>query len=370
MQRKQKKIITFICNKISMGGLEKMVKFVANSCVDVYDEVYLLSIFESENFMPIKSEINIIKMRIKEDWLGSNKNKIKSFYHHLLVMIKLRKIIRNINPQIVCAFGSDVAFITRTALLGVNTKVIASERGDPNSYNKKTKIFTQFAYSRCDGLSFQTVGARNYFSKKIQEKSVVIPNPYYPRDDKQIPFEGERKKTIVAAGRFVEPKGFDLLIKAFSIVKQSFPEYKLRIYGDGPCQDDYLELIKKLNLSDSVSFPGKVLNLSGAIREDGVFVLPSRALEGIPNVIIDAMTIGVPVVATDCSPGGPAMLTDNGKRGVLVSLNDIEALSKGIIKVISDPLYAKHISKEGLVLREELNKEKIANLRNLFNISK
>lgn len=139
-----------------------------------------------------------------------------------------------------------------------------------------------------------------------------------------------REKTvpvILGCGRLVPLKGFDVLIRAFALVRQSVPA-RLIILGEGPLRHELLNLIGSLHLHDDVALPGYTENLQAWLAKSDVFVLSSRS-EGFGNVVVEALAAGVRVVCTDC-PSGPRAILENGKLGTLVPVDDVEAMAHAI----------------------------------------
>src|SRR5699024_364664 len=138
---------------------------------------------------------------------------------------------------------------------------------------------------------------------------------------------------ILAIGRLTYQKGFDILIEAFRKISKKY-SMKLIILGEGEQRQELELLINKYALGDRISLQGFVDNPYRYMKRAAIFVLPSR-WEGFPNVLVEAMACGVPVVATTC-PGGSIEILENGKWGELVEPGDSDALVDAILKVIDD----------------------------------
>ena len=146
------------------------------------------------------------------------------------------------------------------------------------------------------------------------------------------------------------------------------------LYGEGDYLIEYEKLIKELSLEGFVELPGYIRNVASCIREDGIFVLSSD-FEGIPNALIEAMSVGLPCVATDCTPGGPAFLTNNGERGLLVPIQDVDAMAGAIISLIEGPSLAASLAKKAtdivsLLNIDVINKMWIDSFKNIINDGK
>lgn len=138
--------------------------------------------------------------------------------------------------------------------------------------------------------------------------------------DKNIP-------VIVAVGRLVKPKGFDVLVKAIAKLNTRTPA-RLIIVGEGPLHNEFTRLIHNLNLQDRIDLVGYRDNPYNFIKQADLFVLSSN-WEGFVNVLLEAMAIGTPVVATDCH-SGPKEILKNGQLGTLVPVGDYNALAVAI----------------------------------------
>jgi glycosyltransferase involved in cell wall biosynthesis len=141
----------------------------------------------------------------------------------------------------------------------------------------------------------------------------------------------------MGAGRLTREKDFVTLIKAFKQVRQH-TDCKLVIIGEGPLRLSLERLVEALDLKDHVSLPGYAANPYAWMKKASLFVL-SSAWEGSGNVLIEAMSMGVPAVSTDC-PYGPSETLANGKYGALVPVGDPESMAKAMLDTLSNPLSA------------------------------
>ncbi len=140
---------------------------------------------------------------------------------------------------------------------------------------------------------------------------------------------------IVAAGRLVAQKGFDLLIDAFAPLAARHPDWSVRIYGGGADRAALQRQIERLGLGEQVRLMGSTRELGAALAQGSLFVLSSR-WEGFGLVIVEAMSRGLPVVAFDC-PRGPSDIITPGVDGLLVAPEDTGALGVAIEQLIADP---------------------------------
>ena len=278
----------------------------------------------------------------------------------LAIMKKIREICKKWKPDVVISFYNDLCALSALAIKGLHIPLIYSERNDPNRTNQRQsdRLYRKIVEKNTDKIVFQTTGAQQCYSRKIQKKSTGILNPL---DTTGFPIHNFlcEKKEIVSIGRLEPQKNQKLLIKAFSLIAEELPDYSLVIYGEGSLREYLENYIKSKNLEDRVLLPGVKENVQEYIKDASLFVLSSD-YEGIPNALIEAMAIGLPCVSTDCSPGGARELINSGKNGVIVECGNAEALANAISESICDREKAALIGKQAELLRRRVDKERIA----------
>jgi glycosyltransferase involved in cell wall biosynthesis len=141
-------------------------------------------------------------------------------------------------------------------------------------------------------------------------------------------------RTIITAGRFTRQKGYDLLIPAFGQVAARHPEWRLRIFGGGQERATLEALVDELGLAGAVSLEKPAADLAAEMERASIYVLSSR-FEGLPLVLLEAMSKGMAVVSFDC-PTGPADVVDDHVNGLLVPPKDVDALAAGMSELIED----------------------------------
>lgn len=284
-------------------------------------------------------------------------------YHREIKYI--RKMMLENPDMAVIAFSQPALPIVSLASKGLSNRVVLSERCDPNPLMKKRygKKFIEKYYVNADVMVYQTGDAQAVYPECVSKKGVVISNPI--KDNLPEAYHGDRNKYITTFCRISEQKNLPLLIEAFSKVNKEHPDYILRIIGDAPNREDkaVLEYIKKqieeLNLSKNVKLEPFMKNIHEAVIKDAMYV-SSSDFEGISNAMLEAMAIGMPVVCTDCPIGGAKATIKDGENGLLVPIKDVDALYKGIKRVIEDKALADKISQNASKLREDLSLDKIA----------
>jgi len=149
----------------------------------------------------------------------------------------------------------------------------------------------------------------------------------------------------------VQQKNYPLLLEAFAEVHKHYPEYILRIFGQGKEQTALEALCEKLNVQNSVVFEGFCLDVHEQIKDASFFVMSSD-FEGMPNSLMEAMAMGFPVVCTDCPAGGPRELIEHMKNGVLVPVGDVKKLCQILFMLIENNDLCNTIANEAKNIRE------------------
>lgn len=151
-----------------------------------------------------------------------------------------------------------------------------------------------------------------------------------------------RKPTLMGLGRLSYQKGFDLLIRAHAKVLKRSIEHNLVIVGSGHLKSELTDLAASLGVADSVFMPGYVNNPYPLLKNATAFVLSSR-YEGFGAVVIEALSLGTPVVATACA--GPIDTLSDGENGILVLLEDVNSLADGMYKILSNGELRERLAK-------------------------
>ncbi len=267
---------------------------------------------------------------------------------------KLTAIWKELDPDLI------LSFIGKNNIMAISTatkegyKVVVSVRADPHmeydSLSLKSGMLATFG--KASGVVVQTTGAAAFFPHYIRKKCVILPNSVNPSFIRNR-FEGEREKSIVMVGRMDENKNHALVMEAFSeIIKDGYSDYILRFFGDGPDRLKLQRLSNSLGIEKNVEFAGSVEHVAEHIEKAGMFVLFSSQ-EGMPNSLIEAMSLGLPCISSDCPCGGPRDLITNGENGLLVPVKDKEALKAAMLQIMSDHELAEKLGRNATGVQEK-----------------
>ncbi len=347
-QNKEIKKIAFVINKVTLsGGAERVVCTLASELSRRGIDTTIITQQNTECGYSIDENVKI--------WAAKANGRI-SIFRNFVRNSAMRKYIKKQKFDVVISFITAMNIQTILFTRGLKSKIVISERIFPATIKQPKKFFSKIIYPLADGIVFQTEEARNCFKGKVRKKGCVIFNPL----TQNLPSASETKsKYIVTVGRLTEQKNHKLLISAFKEFSENHPDYELRIYGSGPLKQELKQFSESLDISDKVRLMGAVENVTEYIKDAAMFVLSSD-FEGMPNVLAEAMAIGLPCVSTDCLGGGAAALIKDGENGLLVPCNNVQSLLAAIEKVADDTAFAEAHTGRAKEIKDELSVERIA----------
>lgn len=312
------KSICFLIGNINhSGGTERVTSLIANSLVSEETKVHILSLSNGdEPFFELNSKIKISAL------FPFNVSMKRNFFQ-CVKRIREYLLSNKINTLIVADSISCV--FTVPATLGLDIRHICWEH-----FNFKVNLGSIFrdlgrwmAARWCDNIITLTERDKSFWDKKFnlkeKNKVIAIPNPSpYSWQENQPSLEN---KTILCVGRLTYQKGFDLLVEAWSQIANELPGWKIILVGSGEDELKLKELAIEYKVSDSFLFLGQQKNMDQFYRKASFFCMSSR-FEGLPMVLLEAQSYGLPIVSFDCDTG-PAEIVDSGVNGYLVNPNDI-----------------------------------------------
>lgn len=323
-------------NKLSDGGAERAMTVLANGLFRRGHAVTVVTDYTAENDYPLDTGIG--REVLDGEFKGvTTKGRIRRTIRRIL---QLRKLCKQNSADVIISFIEEANSRALLATRGLKTKNLISVRVDPNVLleRRMTRLQIKLLYPMADGCVYQTETARDSMPKHLRTKSRVIFNPV-----SDVFFQAEvtpgQEKRVVSCGRLADQKRFDLLIDAFCQVCDDFPDYRLEIYGMGWLEEELQQQIETLGRADRIRLMGRSEDVPHTIGNAGLFVLSSD-YEGLPNALMEAMTLGLPCISTDCGGGGAKALIDPGKDGLIVPCNDADALADAIRQMLSDPAAA------------------------------
>jgi GalNAc-alpha-(1->4)-GalNAc-alpha-(1->3)-diNAcBac-PP-undecaprenol alpha-1,4-N-acetyl-D-galactosaminyltransferase len=302
---------------LQAGGMERVMSEIAWDFAKRKNvELHLIMFGKNrEIFYDIPDNIVIHKPVFKFDDKYRTLSTIRTIFF-------IRKEIKKIDPDKILSFGEIWNSFVQLSLLGTKYDTFVSDRCRPDkSFGKLHDYLRKKLYSKAKGVIAQTAKAKEIYSKQFHNDNViVIGNPI--RDIK--PQNIERENIIVSVGRLIDTKNFDQLINIFSKIENK--NWKLIIIGGNALkQNNSVKLqqqINDLNLNEKIFLAGTQKDVESYLLKSKIFAFTSSS-EGFPNVIGEAMSAGLPVVAYDCIAGPSDMIKDEN-NGYLIPLFDQE----------------------------------------------
>ncbi len=291
--------------------------------------------------------------------------------------LPLRHLARSLAPDVVCSFmdGANVVAAMSVARSRAAPRMIAcvqntmsQEFGDTTHLVKRTVLaLVKRTYPRLDGIVALSHGVATDLVDHIPTVAPLVTVIHNAGLDDQLtpraaePLDPDAPPVphplVVACGRLARQKGYPYLLDAFAQVHRATGAH-LWILGDGPDRGEIELQIARLGLGEAVRLLGFRHNPYAYMSAADLFVLPSL-YEGFGNVLVEAMAVGTPVLATDC-PHGPGEIITDGVNGLLVPVADPVALAAAIRRVLGDRALALSLAERGRARAQDFHVDKIA----------
>jgi glycosyltransferase involved in cell wall biosynthesis len=324
------------------GGVERMVLNLVNALAEAGQQIDLLLIkTDSKHLVAIHPAVKIIELNRKHTLtsLPPLVSYLKKTHPPCLLAAKDRAGRMAVLARMLSG-ASETRLLMR---LGTNLTAALAHKSPWRMGLRRLPIRLLYPYidriiAVSEGVRQDTLAVSGVDSEKVSVvRNPVItsqlltaaeaPAPHPWLEDSGIP-------VILGAGRLTLQKDFQTLLKAFAQLRKNRP-CRLIILGDGRQKSPLTELAEQLGISADLAFPGFTLNPYAYMRRADLFALSSR-WEGSPNVLTEAMALGVPVVSTDC-PSGPNEILDQGRIAPLVPVGDHQALAEAMLQVLDSP---------------------------------
>lgn len=348
--------VLFHINSMGKGGAERVVSILSEYFAkDGYEVVVATQWYAGEEY-PLFYKVKRIHVGLSKK--DEKKNRL---YRAIKRATNFRKAVRKEKPDIVISFCNKANFRSAYCMLGMKTPLLVSVRNDPKKDYAPYKRATKWMEKKAAGCVFQTPDARDFFDPFFREKSRIIFNPLSESCLNRGERVEKRDSRIVTVGRITVQKNQLLLLRAFAKIHEKYPKMQLEIYGedDGQGSKQKMEqFLEQKGLKNKVHFMGQSSHVEKDIVNAALFVLSSD-YEGMPNALIEAMALGLPVISTDCPCGGSGLLIEDGISGLLVPTGDEEKLAEAMESLLSDRERAERLGQEAGKVVEKVNPDKI-----------
>lgn len=355
--------LSILSINMTSGGAERVISLLLKCLKNDFKTTLIL--FYDEIRFDIPEEINVVVLLPNVNKPSSTFLKMKDL---IIVYKKYNKLIKYENIDVAMSFLPRPNFINCLTSLNKKRKTIISERNFPSSlYNLSrismlfAKLFYPLLYNRADKLFSNS----QHINKDLKDNfNVSIPmsvifNPVEFDDSQKISPDNIKSTLplkIINVGSFDTKKDQKLIINAFKNLNSD--EFHLKFIGGGKLEHELKNKVNQLNLKNNIDFVGVVRNVKDYLIDGDCFVLSSKT-EGFPNVLLEAASVGLPIISTNCLSGPLELLNDNeaaiiekgefykAKYGLLINIEDEIALTKALNYFKEQPEERKRYSKLG-----------------------
>jgi GalNAc-alpha-(1->4)-GalNAc-alpha-(1->3)-diNAcBac-PP-undecaprenol alpha-1,4-N-acetyl-D-galactosaminyltransferase len=346
--------VLLVIGSLQGGGAERQISDMANYWVAKDWKVLLATWSGPEviDFYPLDARVSRVRLAMpSEDASGRSR-----IWANLKRVARLRAILKSTRPHVALSFMTESNILTILAGAGLGVRVAVSERVQPalhSAFPWTWRMLRRVLYTRADAVVAQTQDAAHWLKLNCRAAVTVIPNALRSLPEAS----GERDSLIIAVGRLTHQKGFDVLLRAFARIAANFESWSLAIIGEGAERQALEHLRGELSLNDRVEFVGQTPDVVAWMVRAGLVVQPSR-FEGFPNVVLESMGLGAPVISSDCH-SGPADLIEDGVNGRLVPVGEVETLAQVMTELMSNPGERARLGRAATGVRERYRQDTV-----------
>lgn len=361
----RRKKILFCITDFTGGGGEKVLLDILKNIDQTKYEVHLCLIFARGILL------EQIPSDIKKVVLFSENSRLYTLLFHLRLKLKIDfPFVQYVRYKLGDQFDLAISFMEGfptliVSMLSNNIKKLAWVHTDlvknsVGSWLYKSDRLENIVYSNMNGIVFVSKDAQKSFNTKykaLSSRQHIAYNPIFGNKINSLAnaFEVKKKKlTICSIGRFTNVKRFDRLLEGCVYLRENGIEFELWLIGDGPLKVNYLQLIEKCGLSESVLFKGFQKNPYPFLNSADLFISTSYA-EGFPLVMCEAIILGKPILATNTT--GSREILDDGKYGMLVP-NSTRGVKEGMYTMLSNAKLLKFYQQQSIKRQDFLQSEK------------
>lgn len=345
--------ILMLVPHLGPGGAQKVVTSVAAAWALSGKKVVLVTCWSRPEVHPVHPMVERINLDF--DRYSQEKRRLASRLSRLMVKLgsplnfrrhknpgsilrglerwqvgQIKLVIQRLEPRYVVSFLSKTNIMTLIASQGSQARTIVSERNDIERQllEEPWETLRGKLYPRANLVTANTGGTLDQLAAFVPAQRLkLLPNPI---DLPAPPPADQRQRHFVTASRLVPQKAVDVMIKAFAVMAAQAPQWELHVLGDGPERPELEALALATGVGGRVRFHGFV-DPARHMASASAYLLASR-YEGLPNAMLEAMAFGLPVIASDASPG-PLDFVVDGESGLVFRVDDVDGLAAAMLRI-------------------------------------
>lgn len=362
-----KETIAITIESMRGGGTQKVVNRLIEGLLSHGIGVHLITILGSDTDffeVPAKATRHVL-------WSsGPSSSLLSAIYGNLRRLIEMRRAVSESGCTCLISLISTHNIIAVLSCIGLDVKVIISERNDPR-YQRIGFVWTllrRLVYPRAAFVTANSPQAISYLESIVPKNRLrFIPNPVETFGNSSKPVCSS--PFFLAVGRLNQQKAFDILIKAYASARLQAALPPLLIVGKGPEEIALKKQIARHGLKDDVTLVGEVVNVGDYYKQSIALIHPAR-FEGMPNVVLEAMGTGTPVVVTS-SQSGILDLVCNENNGMIFKKDDVEQLAKIIVRLASDEVFRDSLGRQAQIsITGRLNNDGVSAWLDIIDVVK
>ena len=329
MPRPRSHDVTLVVSDLRGGGAQRVLSTLASAWATRGLRLCVITFLDKNNDQyALHQKITRISLNL----VGPSSSTFSALFSNIRRIYLLRKALRYANARVIVSFIATTNVLTILASMGLGTRVVISERNDPSKQplDWPWDALRRWSYRHADAVTANSHGALKSLRSFVpRSKLFFVPNPVNPP---AVSIHGTtRKRTILNIGRLSCQKGQDILLQAYAQVVAKKTDWSLTIVGDGPRRQNLYDQASSLGLLDRIEWIDWTSEINRYYESAQIFVLPSR-YEGMPNVLLEAMSFGLPSVVTDASPGPLELIVDE-ESGLIVPAENVDRLASAIFRL-------------------------------------
>lgn len=343
--------LAFMVKTFEGGGAQRVIHTLTRYFVSLGMEIHIFTMYHAESYRMFPG---VFMWNLDIDRADTS----VAHNHHKIMVAAAHAKDLELEAFIICStsapmyeYALEMRKYTPFKILAAMTNAPEHSPVSPAARAKRDAVFNTLREAGA-GFLFQNAYERDYFPQPIRDRSILADNPLM----EGLPdiYAGKREPIIVSAGRYDEQKNFELLIRAFAKFHRNNPGYQLHIYGRGHMEPVYREEIRACGMTGHVHLLPFAIDIHERIRSAAVFV-QSSDYEGVSNMLLEAIALGLPVISTDCPAYGARDFIESGCHGLLTPMGDEDRLAEAMHMVASSDSYAEQARNAAERVRKQLD---------------